>query len=125
MAKPRHCCCAGPVSGRTKSWSLRLWPAPGYLDDGMPLWQGTTQTLHLTRSLGAFVLWQPMPGDGSPHVALHDAMDGFALHASTHPGDGTHVLRILTAPCVSVAKVAESAAGSGYFCFSSKAPQSP
>ncbi len=101
---------------------LRLWPAVGYLDDGMPLWQGTSQTLHLTRHLGAFVLWQPLSNDSSTRTALRDAMDGFALRTAPHPEDGTTVLRILTSPCVTVGTGADDAkAGSGYFCFSSDA----
>jgi hypothetical protein len=73
---------------------LRLWHAPALLDDGMPLWLGSTQTLHYTRPFDAFGLWQPQADDGGAHAALRDALDGFALHETPHPAAGVAVLRI-------------------------------
>lgn len=73
---------------------LRLWSAPAHLTDGTSLWQGSSQTLHSTRPFGLFALWQPLPDDEMARTALRDALDGFALRESPHPGDGTPVLRI-------------------------------
>lgn len=101
---------------------LRLWSALGHLDDGTPLWQGTAQTLHFTRPYDVFALWQPLRSDRSAHTMLQAALDGFAWREAPHPGDDTPVLRILTAPCVTVEPgVDDLGAGSGSICFSSDA----
>ena len=73
---------------------LRLWHAPAVLDDGTPLWLGSTQTLRYTRPFDAFGLWQPQADTGGAHAALRDALDGFALREALHPAAAVAVLRI-------------------------------
>jgi membrane-associated phospholipid phosphatase len=73
---------------------LRLWHAPAALDDGTPLWLGSTQTLRYTRPFDAFGLWQPQADTGGAHAALRDALDGFALREALHPAAAVAVLRI-------------------------------
>jgi hypothetical protein len=71
-----------------------LWPAPARLDDGMPLWLGSTQTLRATRLFGAATLWQPEPDTGHAHAALRGALQAFNGIESPHPVSGMPVLRL-------------------------------
>ena len=73
--------------------AIRLWPAPARLHDGTPLWLGTTQTLHFVRPFDAFGLWLPAEDRGVAHVALRDALDGYALRESSSPAAPVPVLR--------------------------------
>ena len=73
--------------------AIRLWPAPARLHDGTPLWLGTTQTLHFVRPFDAFGLWLPAEDRGVAHVALRDALDGYALRESSSPAAPIPVLR--------------------------------
>jgi membrane protein DedA with SNARE-associated domain/membrane-associated phospholipid phosphatase len=73
---------------------LRVWRAPARLDDGTPLWLGSTQTLAWTHPLHAFGLWRPVAGDEA-HEALRAGLgDAFPLNESEN--DGTRVLRVRT-----------------------------
>lgn len=75
---------------------LRLWRAPARLSDGTSLWLGSTQTMRHTRPLSAFTLWQPELDQGAAHVALRDALDGFALRESPASQADVPVLRVRT-----------------------------
>lgn len=77
--------------------ALRLWPAPASLDDGTPLWLGSTQTLRATRLFGVATLWQPEPDTGHAHAAVRAALKGFDGIESPHPGSGMSVLRLRSA----------------------------
>jgi len=73
--------------------AIRLWPAPALLHDGTPLWLGTTQTLRFVRPFDAFGVWLPVEDSGQAHVALRDALDGYALRESPSPAAPIPVLR--------------------------------
>jgi membrane protein DedA with SNARE-associated domain/membrane-associated phospholipid phosphatase len=73
--------------------AIRLWPAPVRLRDGTPLWLGTTQRLRFARPFGVFGIWLPAQAAGEAHVALRDALDGYALRESDSPVTGIPVLR--------------------------------
>lgn len=73
--------------------ALRLWRAPVTLADGLDLWIGTAQTLRLETPFGAAALWRPVEDGGRARHLVRDAMDGYQLGDSAHPGGG-HVLRI-------------------------------
>ena len=79
-------------------YALRLWRAPVTLDEGMPLWLGTTQTLHLSKPLGAAVLWLPRPHDGQAHDLVIDALQTFDIEQGRHPHNGATVARLRQAP---------------------------
>lgn len=78
--------------------ALRLWEAPASLADGTPLWLGTTQTLRLSRPLGAAALWRPVPDGGRSYIEVRAALDRFELAEATHPVSGTPVMRVRTSP---------------------------
>ena len=84
---------AGPRPGTLQV--LRLWRAPARLDDGAPLWLGSTQSLAWTHPLHAFGLWRPVEDGGGAHAALRDALDD-AFPATESGGDGTRMLRVRT-----------------------------
>lgn len=79
-------------------YALRLWSAPVMLEDGAPLWLGTTQTLHLSKPLGAAVLWLPRPHNGEAHALVTAALEGFEMQQGLHPNTGVNVLRVRTGP---------------------------
>ncbi|UNK50957.1 bifunctional DedA family/phosphatase PAP2 family protein [Lysobacter sp. S4-A87] len=81
---------------KDEQYALRLWPAPVLLDDGTPLWLGSTQTLHLTKPLGAASLWLPATDDGRAHALVGEALEGLASRQSQHPQGSTLVLRVKT-----------------------------
>jgi hypothetical protein len=81
---------------KDEQYALRLWPAPALLDDGTPLWLGTTQTLHLTKPLGAAALWLPATYDGRAHELVGEALKGLESQQSKHPYGPTLVLRVRT-----------------------------
>jgi hypothetical protein len=74
--------------------ALRLWPAPATLDDGTPLWLGSTQTLRASRLFGVVSLWQPEPDTGHTHAFVAAALAAFGGIESPHPGSGRPVLRL-------------------------------
>ncbi|MGQ4584679.1 VTT domain-containing protein [Lysobacter sp. F60174L2] len=80
-----------------EQYALRLWPAPVALADGTALWLGTTQTLQVSKPLGAAVLWRPVPHDGEAHDAVQSATTGFDTIEMPHPHGGVRVLRLRTA----------------------------
>ncbi len=81
----------GPQPGTLQV--LRLWPAPARLDDGTPLWLGTTQTLAYVQPRRVFGFWRPVDDAGTSHAALRDALgSSFPIRESN--GDGTRVLRV-------------------------------
>lgn len=80
-----------------EQYALRLWPAPVALADGTALWLGTTQTLQVSKPLGAAVLWRPVPHDGEAHDAVQSATTGFDTIEMPHPHGGVMVLRLRTA----------------------------
>src|SRR5690606_31505124 len=63
---------------------LRLWAAPARLDDGMPLWLGSAQTLRYTRPFDFFALWQPVDDEGAAHAALLQDLQGLPLKTGLH-----------------------------------------
>jgi len=74
---------------------LRLWPAPARLDDGTPLWIGTTQTMTFAHPLHAFGLWRPVGDDGAAHDALRASIgDAFPVRESGN--DDARALRVRT-----------------------------
>ena len=79
-----------------EQYALRLWPAPVALADGTPLWLGTTQTLQVSKPLGAAVLWRPVAHDGQAHAAMRSALDRFDAIETPHPDSGVPVLRLRT-----------------------------
>ncbi|MFC3814750.1 bifunctional DedA family/phosphatase PAP2 family protein [Lysobacter sp. GCM10012299] len=81
---------------KDEQYALRLWPAPVLLDDGTQLWLGSTQTLHLTKPLGAAWLWLPASDDGRAHALVGEALEGLASRQSQHPHGSTLVLRVKT-----------------------------
>ncbi|MGO4222549.1 VTT domain-containing protein [Lysobacter sp. TAF61] len=85
-----------PGSNDDEQYALRLWPAPVLLDDGTPLWLGSTQTLHMTRPLGAAALWLPASDDGRAHTLVAEALEGMELQQSHHPHGATMVIRVKT-----------------------------
>jgi hypothetical protein len=75
---------------------LRLWRAPVLLDDGQPLWVGSSQTLRHDRPLNAFWLWTPEPDDGGAHAQVRDALAPLAGEEAPHPDGALPVLRLRT-----------------------------
>jgi len=74
---------------------LRLWRAPLRLDEGQPLWVGTTQTLVWTQPLwGLFNLWQPVDNHDAAFDALRANLAGFTTAIAAHPHSGIAVLRM-------------------------------
>lgn len=72
---------------------MRVWRAPARLDDGTPLWLGSTQTLAYAHPLHAFGLWRPVDDGGAAHAALRAALgDAFPVRESE--ADGMRVLRV-------------------------------
>jgi hypothetical protein len=72
---------------------LRIWRAPVRLDDGTPLWLGSTQTLAWAHPLHAFGLWRPLDDGGATRDALRTALgDAFPVRESDI--DGKRVLRM-------------------------------
>ncbi|KAB8198348.1 phosphatase PAP2 family protein [Lysobacter maris] len=84
------------ADGGERLYALRLWPAPVALDDGSPLWLGSTQRLHLARPLDAAALWRPEPDDGEAFDRVRDALSDFAPIEQPHPDTGQPVLRLRT-----------------------------
>lgn len=82
---------------KDEQYALRLWPAPVLLGDGTPLWLGSTQTLQLTKPLGAATLWLPASDDGHAHALVVEALAGLESQQSAHPHGATQVLRVKTA----------------------------
>ncbi len=76
---------------------LRLWRAPVLLDDGTPLWLGTSQTLRLNKPLAAAALWLPTNDDGRAHALVREALKDLDTTESAHPHGDTTVLRVRTA----------------------------
>lgn len=85
--------------GKTQSeqYALRLWQAPAVLDDGTPLWLGSTQTLRLSRPLEVAALWLPERDDGQAHALVKAVLGDFESVEAPHPSSGTPVLRLRTA----------------------------
>ncbi|MDQ3269382.1 MAG: bifunctional DedA family/phosphatase PAP2 family protein [Pseudomonadota bacterium] len=79
-----------------EQFALRLWRAPVSLTDGAPLWLGTTQTLRLSRPLGAAALWRPVPDNGRAYREVQAALARFRVAEGVHPASGTRVMRVRT-----------------------------
>lgn len=75
---------------------LRIWRAPVLLDEGQPLWVGSTQTLRWSRPIPAFGLWMPVADDGMAHARVRTALAGFDGADAPHPHGGLRVLRLRT-----------------------------
>jgi len=73
---------------------LRIWRAPVLLEDGQPLWMGTTQTLRFKRPIRGFGLWMPEPGDAAARERLRADLEGLPMAESNRPQNGPRVLRI-------------------------------
>lgn len=82
---------------QNEQYALRLWQAPAVLDDGTPLWLGSTQTLRLSRPLEVAVLWLPERDDGQVHALVKSVLGDFESVEAPHPASGTPVLRLRTA----------------------------
>jgi len=81
----------GPSHGTVQV--LRVWRAPMRLDDGTPLWLGSTQTLAWAHPLHAFGLWRTVDDRGAAHDALR-AVLGDAFRVRESETDGRRVLRV-------------------------------
>ncbi|MEJ7747218.1 MAG: LssY C-terminal domain-containing protein, partial [Luteimonas sp.] len=86
----------GIGSNPQQQFALRLWPAQAELDDGTPLWIGTTQTLQHTRPFGVVSLWQPRPDGGASRAALRLALGHLEFREEVNPASGQPVLRLRT-----------------------------
>jgi hypothetical protein len=75
---------------------LRLWRAPVRLDDGTPLWIGTSQTLRLNKPLAVAALWLPVSDDGRAHAMVREALEDLDIAEDAHPHGDTPVLRVRT-----------------------------
>lgn len=75
---------------------LRLWRAPALLDDGRPLWVGSSQTLRYSRPLKTFGLWTPEPDDGGAHARVRAALEPLGGEEAPHPDGALPVLRLQT-----------------------------
>ena len=95
----------------TELHALRLWPAPVTLDDGMPLWLGSTQTLRATRLFDVATLWQPESDTGHAHAAVRGALQAFNGIESPHPVSGMPVLRVRTVVDVDAGNLSPPASG--------------
>nr|MBA2237163.1 hypothetical protein [Lysobacter sp.] len=60
------------------------------------LWLGTTQTLRLSRPLGAAALWRPVPDNGRAYREVQAALARFRVAEGVHPASGTRVMRVRT-----------------------------
>ncbi|GAA5081976.1 bifunctional DedA family/phosphatase PAP2 family protein [Lysobacter panacisoli] len=81
-----------------EQYALRLWRAPVLLDDGTPLWLGTTQTLRLNKPLDAVALWLPVSDDGTAHARVREALSDLPSQQERHPHGQSPVLRVRTGP---------------------------
>ena len=77
---------------------LRIWRAPALLENGQPLWIGSTQTMRYVRPIPAFALWMPQPDDGAAHAQVRAALRALNAEESTHPDGDLPVLRLRTGP---------------------------
>ena len=84
----------GKVAGQIQV--LRVWRAPAVLGGGVPLWLGSTQSMHHTRPFNMLALWMPMADDGEAHAAIRHALQG--LHVREAARDGVDVIRVDTRP---------------------------
>ena len=82
---------SGPRTGTLQV--LRVWRAPARLDDGTPLWLGSTQALAYAHPLHAFGLWRPVDDGGAAHDALRATL-GEAFPVRESEADSTRVLRV-------------------------------
>ncbi len=73
---------------------LRLWRAPALLEDGEPLWIGTTQTLRFKHPIRGFGLWMPEPENNAARDRLRQDLAGLQMTESARPKTVTPVLRI-------------------------------
>lgn len=73
---------------------LRLWRAPAVLENGQPLWIGTTQTLRYSRPVQAFGVWLPETGEGEAHARVLEALGDLPLRMDRHPDSPVEVVRI-------------------------------
>ena len=80
----------------SETYVLRLWPAPLRLQDGTPLWIGTTQTLHYTRPFGLFALWLPDTDGGAAFDTVRRDLSGLPLREEAHAPSGGPVLLVDT-----------------------------
>ena len=73
---------------------LRVWRAPALLENGQPLWVGSTQTLRYIRPIPAFGLWMPEADGGEAHALVSAALTGLERAEAPHPDGGLRVLRL-------------------------------
>ena len=92
-----------PAGSEEEEFVLRLWRAPVRLDDGTPLWIGTSQTLRLNKPLGVAALWLPVSDDGRAHALVREALKDLDVVESPHPHGDTRVLRVRTAQAAGAA----------------------
>ena len=85
-----------PGDTGNEEFVLRLWRAPVRLDDGTPLWIGTSQTLRLNKPLAVASLWLPVGDDGRAHALVREALKGLDVAEAAHPHGGAPVLRVRT-----------------------------
>ena len=82
-----------PVAGSDAIDVLRLWPAPMRLEDGTPLWIGTTQRLHPQQVLRLVTFWQLAP-PADTRDRLHEHLQGWPMQDSAAAPDAAPVLRV-------------------------------
>jgi hypothetical protein len=87
-----------PGAREDEEFVLRLWRAPVLLDDGTPLWIGTSQTLRLNKPLAVAALWLPVNDDGRAHALVREALKDLERIEAPHPHGDTPVLRVRTTP---------------------------
>ena len=85
-----------PGGSDDEEFVLRLWRAPVRLDDGTPLWIGTSQTLRLNKPLAVAALWLPVSDDGRAHAMVREALKDLDIAEGAHPHGDTPVLRVRT-----------------------------
>ncbi|HET6395479.1 MAG TPA: VTT domain-containing protein [Pseudoxanthomonas sp.] len=85
----------GAVPGQRHA--LRLWPSPVRLEPGQaPLWIGTAQTLHYTRSFGLVATWRPQRGADPALAQVLESVRDLPHAVAPHPDSRLPVLRLRT-----------------------------
>jgi membrane-associated phospholipid phosphatase len=77
---------------------LRLWRASVLLENGEPLWVGTTQVMRFKRPLRGIGLWVPEPDNTAAHSRLREDLNGLQMAESARSGDAVPVLRVRIDP---------------------------
>jgi membrane protein DedA with SNARE-associated domain/membrane-associated phospholipid phosphatase len=73
---------------------LRLWRSAVLLENGDPLWIGTTQAMRFKRSIRGFGVWVPESSNEGAHTRLRQDLDGMLMNESPRVDAAILVLRI-------------------------------